>query len=311
MAFVCAQSWPAIGQTWPSRPPRIIVAFPPGGGLDFIARVLSKKLTEQLNASFVVENRSSGGIVGVEVAARAAPDGYTLLAVGPEFAINPILRPKLEYEPFRDFSYITQLTSGQYLLVSHPAVPVGSVKQLIALAKSKPGLLNYGSSGSGGLNHLSGELLRTQANIKWVHVPYKGTGPNLIGLMGGEVDFSFGSITALLGLAEAGKVRPIAVTGVSRSPAIPHIPTISESGLPGYIVTGWYGLLAPAGTPPDIVRRLNTETAKAMNSTDVRDQLAKAGTEPKVNSSEEFSAFMQSEIAKWTKVIGESNVRID
>jgi len=267
----------ANAQTWPAKPVRVVVSFPPGGGLDFIARLLTRRLTDQVGTSFLVDNRPGAGILGVELVARAAADGYTLLAVGPEFAINPSVRPTLTYDPFRDFTYISQLTSGQYLLASHPSVPVESIKQLIALAKAKPDLLNYGSSGAGGLNHLAGELFQSQAGIKWVHVPYKGTGPNLTGLMGGEVDLSFASLTALARLAEAGKVRPIAVTGLKRSPALPDVPTIAESGLPAYNVTG-YGLLAPAGINRGIVRRVQSEAAQAMNSPEVKEQLAKVGT---------------------------------
>lgn len=312
VAVSCVIAAPAAAQTWPARPVRIIVPFAPGGGVDTVTRLLAQKLTEQIGGSFVVENRAGGGgLLGAEVVAKAAPDGYTLLTSAPEFSINPGVRAKLPYDPFKDFAYISQLTSGQFMLASHPSVPVRNVKQLIALAKARPGQLNYGSSGAGSINHLAGELLQSMAGIRWGHVPFKGAGPNMIALMGGEIDFSFASITALLEQARLGRIRAIAVTGPKRFSELPEVPTIGESGVPGYNVTGWYGFYAPAGTPADIVRRLHAETGRALNSPEVREKLVKTGNEPVVSTPEEFTAFMRTEIAKWAKVAQESKLRVD
>jgi tripartite-type tricarboxylate transporter receptor subunit TctC len=291
---------------------RVIVPFPPGGGVDTVTRFLVQKLTEQIGGSFVAENRpGAAGVLATELVARAAPDGYTLLTSAPEFSINPSVRSKLPYDPFRDFAYISQLTSGQFMLASHPSVPVKTVKQLVALAKARPGRLNYGSSGSGGINHLAGELLKSMAGIRWVHVPFKGAGPGIIGVISGEIDFLFASTTGLVGPAQSGKVRPIAVTGLKRFTQLPDVPTIAEAGVPGYEVTGWYGFYAPHGTPPEIVRRLQTEAARALNSADVKEKLVRTGNEPVVSAPDEFAAFMRKEIAKWAKVVKEANIRVD
>ncbi|MBI4190533.1 MAG: tripartite tricarboxylate transporter substrate binding protein [Betaproteobacteria bacterium] len=312
IAAACALAVSAAAQTWPARPVRIIVPFPPGGGVDFMGRILAQKFTEQIGGSFVVDNRpGAAGMLGAELVARAAPDGYTLLTSAPEFSINPSVRSKLPYDPFKDFAFISQLTSGQFMLASHPSVTIKTVKQLIALAKARPGHLNYGHSGMGGINHLAGEMFQTMAGIRWVHVPFKGAGPSIIGLMGGEIDFVFASNTGLIEPAKAGKVRPIAVTGTKRFMEIPDVPTIAESGIPGYNVTGWYGFYAPAGTSADIVRRLHAEAGRALNSPDVKEKLVKTDNEPVVSSPEEFTAFMRAEIGKWAKVAKESNVRID
>ncbi len=320
IAVACILATPAAaqtpstgsGQAWPDRTVRIIAPFPPGGGTDTVGRLLAQKLAEQIGGSFVVENRpGAAATIGAAFVARAAPDGYTLLLSAPEMSIHPSLRSKLPYDPLKDFAFISQLTSGQFMLASHPSVPVKTVKQLIALAKARPGELNYGSSGAGGINHLSGELLKSMAGIRWVHVPFKGTGPSVIGLMIGEIDFVFASTTGLVGPARTGKVRGIAVTGPQRFSELPEVPTISESGVPGYNVTGWYGFYAPAGTPADIVRRLHAETGRALNSPDVKEKLVKTGNEPVVSSPEEFAAFVRAEISKWAKVVKESGLRID
>jgi tripartite-type tricarboxylate transporter receptor subunit TctC len=274
--------------------------------------MLVQKLTEQIGGSFVAENRpGAAGLVGAELAAKAAPDGHTLFTSAPEFSINPSVRSKLPYDPFRDFAYISQLTSGQFMLAAHPSVPVRTVKQLVALAKSRPGQLNYGSSGAGGINHLAGELLQSMTGIRWVHVPFKGAAPATTALMGGEVDFVFASTTGLIGAVNAGKVRPIAVTGPKRFGELPDTPTIAESGVSGYSVTGWYGFYAPAGTPAAIVKRLNDEARKALFNPEVKTRLEKAGNEPVASSPEEFAAFMRTEIDKWAKVVKAANIRVE
>lgn len=300
---------PTAAQTWPARPVRIIAPFSPGGGTDIVGRFLAQKLTEQIGGPFVVENRpGAGATIGAALVARAAPDGYTLLISAPEMSINPSLRAKLSYDALKDFAFISQLTSGQFMLASHPSVPVRSVKQLIALAKTRPGQLNYGSSGAGGINHLSGLLFEMTAGIRWVHVPFKGSGESAIGLMSGEIDFVFASTAAMVGPARTGKVRAVAVTGPRRFAELPEVPTIDESGVPGYHVTGWYGFYAPAGTSADIVRRLHTEARRALNSPEVKEKLAQTGNEPVVSSPEEFAAFIRAEIGKWAKVIKDSGL---
>jgi tripartite-type tricarboxylate transporter receptor subunit TctC len=299
-------------QAWPSRPVRIIVPFAPGGGVDTVSRFLAQKLTEQLGSSFVVENRAGGGgLLGADLVAKAAPDGYTLLTSAPEFSINPGVKSKMPFDALKDFAFISQLTSGQFLLACHPSVPVKNVKELIALAKAKPGRLNYGSSGTGSINHLAGELFQSMTGIRWGHVPFKGSGPNLIGLMGGEIDFSFGSTTSLVDQARLGRVRAIAVTGLQRYAELPNVPTIAESGVPGYNVTGWYGFYAPAGTPAEIVRKLQAETARAFSAPELREKLIKAGNDPVTSTPEAFEAFVKVEIAKWAKVVRDAKLTLE
>jgi tripartite-type tricarboxylate transporter receptor subunit TctC len=299
-------------QTWPARPVRIIVPFAPGGGVDTVSRLLAQKLTEQTGGAFVVENRAGGGgLVGADLVAKAAPDGYTLLTSAPEFSINPSVKKKMPFDALKDFIFVSQLTSGQFLLAAHPSVPVKSVRELIALAKQRPDRLNYGSSGTGSINHLAGELLQSMTGISWGHVPFKGSGPNLIGLMGGEIDFSFGSTTSLVDQARAGRVRGIAVTGSQRYAELPNVPTIAESGVPGYNVTGWYGLYAPAATPMEIVRKLHAETTRGFNSPEMRERLVKAGNDPVVSTPEAFDAFVRVEIAKWAKVVKDARLTLE
>ena len=299
-------------QQWPSRPVRLILPYAPGGGVDIVARALAQKLTEQLGASVIVENRPGGtGIVATELVARAAPDGHTLLVSATEFSINPAVRTKLPYDPFKDFTYISQLAAVQFLLVSHPSVPVRSARQMIELAKAQPGRLTYGSSGTAGGPHLAGELFQVVSGARWTHVPFKGAGPALIGVMSGEVDFSFGSTISYMEPTRSGKVRAIAVTGVKRFAPLPEVPTVAESGAPGYNAVGWYGFYAPAGMPPELVRRLHSETVRAFDNPDIKERLERAGNELVMSSPEEFAAFMRAEIAKWTRVVKASNMRFD
>ena len=290
---------------------RIIVPFPPGGGIDIVMRILTQKVSQQTGASFVIDSRPGGtGVLAAELTARAAPDGYTIFTSAPEFSINPSMR-KLPYDPLKDFAFITQVTSGQFMLVSHPSVPATSMKQLLAIAKQRPGELNYASSGSGGINHLAGELLQSMTGTKLTHVAYKGTGPAITAVLGGHIDFMFGSTSGLLAPITAGKLRPIAVTGTKRLAQLPDVPTIDEAGVRGYAVTGWYGMYAPAATPTDIIGRLYAETRKALGSADVRESLEKTGNEPVGSTPEEFGAFVRSEMAKWGKVVKAANIRAE
>ena len=302
----------AVAQSWPARPVRMIVPYTPGGGIDTVARTLAQKLTEQLGNTFVVENRpGAAGVLGAEMVAKAAPDGYTLLASSTEFAINPSVRPKLPYDPFKDFAHISQLASVQFILAGHPSVPVKNVKELVALAKSRPGQLTFGSSGTGGGPHLAGELFQSIARIRWTHVPFKGAAPSAIAVMSGEIDFAFAATIGLLGNVQAGKLRAIAVTGTKRFAELPQVPTVAESGVPGYSATGWYGFYATGGTSQEIVRRLYNESVRALGAPDVKERLAKSGNEYVMSPPEEFTAFIRAEIAKWTKVVKEANLRIE
>jgi tripartite-type tricarboxylate transporter receptor subunit TctC len=302
---------PAIAQNWPARPVRVIVAFPPGGGLDFVMRVVSQKLSEQTGASFVIENRGgAAGVLAAELGARAAPDGYTIFTSAPEFSINPSMR-KLPYDPLKDFAFVTQMTSGQFMVASHPSVPATTMQQLLALAKRRPGELNYGSSGVGGINHLAGELLQSMTGIRLTHVAYKGTGPAITALLGGHIDFMFGSTTGLLAPVNAGKLRAIALTGTRRLDQLPSVPTIDESGVRGYAVTGWYGMYVPAATPREIIGRLHAEMRKALSHPEVRESLARTGNEPVGSTPEEFAAFVRAEMAKWGKVVKSANIKAE
>ena len=312
IAAVLTIALPAAAQGWPARPVRMIVPYTPGGGIDTVARTLAQKLTEQLGTTFVVENRpGAAGVLGAEIVARAAPDGYTLLASSTEFAINPSVRPKLPYDPFKDFAYISQLASVQFILAGHPSVPVKNVRELVALANARPGQLTFGSSGTGGGPHLAGELFQSMARIRWTHVPFKGAAPAATAVMSGEIDFAFGATIGLLGNVRAGKLRAVAVTGTRRFSELPQVPTVAETGVPGYSATGWYGFYATGGTAPEIVRRLYNESVRALGAADIRERLAKSGNEYVMSPPEEFTAFLRAEVAKWTKVVKQANVRIE
>jgi tripartite-type tricarboxylate transporter receptor subunit TctC len=300
-------------QTYPQKPIRLVVGVPAGGTTDVVARLVGQKLGEQFAQQVVIENRGgAGGNIGAELVAKAPPDGYTLfLATIGTMTINPSLYSKMPFDTLRDFAAISQLTSMPQLLVVHPSVPVKNVKELIAYAKARPGQLNFASGGSGTAIHLAGELFKTMAGVEMVHVAYKGGGPAMTDLIGGQVSVMFDQILTALPHVQTGKLRGLAVTTGKRSPAAPQIPTISEAALPGYSVTTWHGLLAPAGTPREIVNRLSTETAKALQSPDIRDLFAAQGVDPVSSTPEQFAAMMKSELDKWRKVIAASGTKID
>ena len=298
-------------QAYPTKAVRFIVGFPPGGTNDIVARILAPKLGENLGQQVVVENRGGANTaIATEMAARAAPDGYTILMNAPGHATNPSLI-KLNFDPIKDFAFITLLAESQNLLVVHPSLPVKSVKELVALSKKRPGDINYGSSGVGTTVHLSAELFQYMTHIKWVHVPYKGGGPGLVGLLSGEVSLYFGNVPTVIRQARDGKLRAIATTGPKRSPAAPDIPTIAESGVPGYEVTTFYGLSAPAKTPRAIIERLHDAAVRALKSPEVRERLRGLGADPGGNTPEQYTAFMQSEIAKWAKVIKAAGIKAE
>ena len=299
------------GPAYPTKAVRFIVGFPPGGTNDIVARLVAPKLGENLGQQVVVENRGGANTaIATEVAARAAPDGYTILMNAPGHATNPSLI-KLNFDPIKDFAFITLLAESQNLLVVHPSLPVKSVKELVALSKKRPGDINYGSSGIGTTVHLSAELFQYMTGIKWVHVPYKGGGPGLVGLLSGEVSLYFGNVPTVIRQARDGKLRAIATTGPKRSPAAPDIPTIAESGVPGYEVTTFYGLSAPARTPRAIIERLHSAAVRALKSPEVRERLQGLGADPGGNTPQQYTAFIQSEITKWAKVIKAAGIKAE
>jgi tripartite-type tricarboxylate transporter receptor subunit TctC len=294
----------ALAQTYPAKPVRIIVPYAPGGNTDFTARALAEKLTDSLKRQFIVENRPGGATnIGSEAVARSAPDGYTILMGGAANAINMSLFAKLPYDTVRDFEPIALCVQGANVLAIHPSLPAKNLKELIALAKARPGKLNYASSGLGSSNQMAGELFKLMAGVNIVHVPYKGNAPALTDLLGGHVEMIFSGVPALVPHINDGRIRAIAIGSLKRFPALPNVPTFDESGLKGYEATTWFGLMAPAKTPKDIVSRLNAETDKALKSADIQKRFMAEGLEPMGGSPEAFAKFIRSEIDKYAKVI--------
>ena len=296
---------------WPAKPIRVVIPFPPGGPTDIIGRAAGRKIEEALGQSVVIENRGgAGGTIGAEFVARSAPDGYTLL-VGSlsTHGISQSLYPKLGYDVLKDFAHITLLALVDNFLVVHPSVPAKNLKELIALAKKNPGKLNFGSVGVGGASHLMAEMVNSMADIRTVHVPYKGAAPATAALLGGEVDFFLSGIPALLPHVKAGRVRALANTTERRSPLAPDVPTMIESGLTGYSVSTWYVLSAPAGTPREIVTRLNTVVVKGLKAQDTLDSFNQMGAEVMGTSPEQTVEFLRSELAKWAKVVKASGAK--
>jgi tripartite-type tricarboxylate transporter receptor subunit TctC len=299
----------SLAQAYPAKPVRFLVGFPPGGTNDIVARALAQKLTDNVGQSFVVENRGGANTaIATEVAARAAPDGYTILLNAPGHATNPSLM-KLPFDSVKDFAFISLVAESQNLVVVHPSFPPRSVQELIAISKRRPGEINYASSGTGTTVHLSAELFQFMTGVKWVHIPYKGGGPAVIELIAGQTSIMFSNVPTVIQHVRNGKLRPLAVTGSKRSTAIPNIPTVAESGVAGYEVTAWYGVSAPARTPPVIVERLNAEIVRALNSPDLRDRLISQGADPVGNTPEQYTAFIQNEISKWAKVIQAAGIK--
>jgi tripartite-type tricarboxylate transporter receptor subunit TctC len=298
---------------YPSRPVRIIVTYPPGGGVDLAARVIGQKFTEAFGQQMIVDNRGGGGgNIAMEMGARAAPDGYTLVmtAAGPT-TVNVSLYSKIPFDPVRDFQPVALVASTIYALAVNPGVEAKSVKDLIALAKSRPGKLTFGSSGIGAPPHLAGELLKIMTGTDMVHVPYKGTGPALADLIGGQITFMFADALAAAPQIKAGKLRGLAVSSPKRFALVPDLPTVAEAGVPGFAAVGWTGLLAPAGTPQPIVRKLNAEVVRVLPLPDVKEKLAGDGSEFGKNTPEQFADFIKQEIAKWAKVIKASGARAE
>lgn len=308
-----AQAADRSGGAYPTKPIRWVMPYPVGGSIDLSGRVIAAQLSENLGQQVVIDNRTgAGGTLGTEIGARAAPDGYTVVMGGTgTLAISPGLGRKLGYDPLKDFAPITLLATTPYVLVVHPSVPVNSTRELIALGKSQPGKLNYASGGSGSAPHLIGEIFRTRAGIDVVHVPYKGSTPAKIDLLGGRVQMFFTGIPSVLAEIRGGKLKPIGITSARRSATLPEVATIAESGVPGFDVSPWFGVLAPARTPPALVKRLHQEYAKALKAPAVRDPLTRDGVDPVGNSPEEFSAYIRSELAKWGNVVKASGATVN
>jgi tripartite-type tricarboxylate transporter receptor subunit TctC len=303
---------PAAAQSFPSRPVRIIVPLAAGGPGDVLARAVGQKLSESLGQPVVIDNRPGANTnVGAEVVVKAAPDGHTLLATASTLTINPSLYASLPYDPIRDFAPVTLIATTPLMLVAHPSLPVRSVKELIALAKAKPSQLLYGSAGNGSTLHLAGEMFNTLAGVKLMHVPYKGVTGAFSDLLGGQISLMFPGTPIALPQAQAGKLRALGTTGSRRTPAAPELPTIAEAGVPGYEVSVWYGILAPAGTPPAIVNRLHTEVSRIVQLPDIKERWAVLGAEPVSNAPDQFAAFLKADLGKWAKVVRESGAKID
>ena len=301
----------SAAQDYPSRPVRVIDPFSPGGATDVLARVVGQKLSERLGQPFVVENRAGGGgHIGADLVVKSPPNGYTLLVAGVPHAIGMTLYRKLPYDMAKDLAPVTQMATFPSLIVVHPSLPVKSVKELLALAKARPGELNYGAN-PGSPNHLAMELFNSMGKVKMVLIGYKGAGPVVIDLLAGQLHLASLGVPTVWPQVQAGKVRVIAVTSTTRSPLLPAVPTVSESGLPGYNVSSWYGMYSAAGTPRTIVTKLNAEIAAALKAPDVTERLSSLGAQPAPTSPEEFGRITRDEIKRWAKVVQESGARVD
>jgi len=291
-------------QEYPTRPIRLIVASSPGSGVDTVGRIVGQRIGEVMGAQVFVDNRAGGGgSIGVQAVAKSAPEGYTLLMAAPSFTINASLMRPPPYDVVRDFAPVGRATTGQYIIVVHPSLPVTSVKELIALARSRPGQLNFGSGGNGNSTHLCAEYFKSLAKIDMMHVPYKGSGPAIVDLLAGQIHLMFANITAGLPQVKAGRLRALATSGDTRSHAAPSIPTVAESGIPGYVVTSWFGVMAPARTPQEIVGKLSGALHGAMRAKDLLEKLAGEGAEPAPTGPAEFGRLVASEVQTWAKVI--------
>jgi tripartite-type tricarboxylate transporter receptor subunit TctC len=301
----------AYGQDWPTRPLRMILPFPPGGGTDILGRMIAERLSAGIGQPVVTENRGgAGGNVGAEAAARSAPDGYTIVLVAPSLAISPTLYSKINYDPVKDFAPVSLVATVPNVMITQPSLP-GQLQEFIAFAKAKPGVLNFGSGGAGTSNHLAGELFNIVTGANLVHVPYKGVNLAMQDVLAGNVHLVFIGIPAAAPHVKAGKLRALAVVAPQRSNALPDVPTVAEAGLKDFEVTTWYGVLAPAGTPPAVVRRLNAELVKIMHAPEMKEKLSATGTEPLTSTPEEFAAYIKREIAKWGDVVRRAGVKAD
>jgi tripartite-type tricarboxylate transporter receptor subunit TctC len=304
----------AQAQTYPSRPVKIVVPYAPGGPNDIVARLLAEKLTASTGQTFLVENKPGGGSnIGAEAVAKAPADGYTLLVAATSHSINMTLFPKenLKYDLLKDFAPVSLLMTGPLVLVTNPASPAKNVKEFVALAKAKSGKMSFGSSGNGASTHLAGEMLNSAAGLQTIHVPYKGSGPALTDLMGGQIDFMVDTMISAMPFVTSGKLRALATTGKTRSPALPDVPTLAEQGYPGFEAVAWIGLLAPAKTPPEVVAKLNAEVRKVLDQTEVRGRLSVQGFTAEWQKPDAFGDYMGREIQKWGAIVRKANVKVE
>jgi tripartite-type tricarboxylate transporter receptor subunit TctC len=300
----------ALAQAWPAKPIRFVVPYPPGGSNDVLTRITAQAMAPGLGQQIVIDNRGgAGGMIGTDNVAKSPADGYSIVNVQASFTANAAVRTKMAYDPLTDFAYIGMMARGPLLAVVHPSLPVKNIRDLIALAKAKPGQVNYGSTGTGGHNHLATELFRHMARINIVHVPYKGVAPALTDLMGGHTQMVMTSLPSAMTQVQAGRLKALAVGSEKRSSFMPEMPTIAESGVPGYVAEFWWGLAAPAKTPADIVNRLTTELGKALQSAELKQRFATEGAEPSTMTREQFTAFVRNEITRWRKVVSDTGIK--
>ncbi len=302
----------ASEQAYPNKPIRLIVPFAPGGSNDIMARIIGQKIGESVRQTVIIDNRGgASGIIGTDIVAKAAPDGYTLLMMSLTLAVNPSLFKKLPYDTEKDLLPVSLVASAPLILVVHPSLPVKSLKEFIAHAKANPGKFNFGSGGPGTTPHLAGEMLKSMGGLQMTHVPYKGGGPALADLVGGQLQLMLENIPSTLPHVKSGKLRVLALSGLKRSSLVPDVPTLDEAGMKGYEVVGWNGLFLPAGTPNAIVTRLHTETVKALAAADIKERLSGMGAEGVGNTPAEFGAFVKTEIKKWAQVVRDSGMRVE
>ncbi len=312
-AVLCAALWStiAVAQSYPTKPIRIIVGYPAGGPTDMIARTVAQKLSPALGQQVIVDNRpGASGMIGAELTVKAAPDGYTLLTVPITYAVTPSVFPKMPYDAEKDLAPVALVAAAPFILVVHPTLPVKTVKDLIALAKSRPGQINYASASAGGMPHLAGELFNIMAGVKLTHIPYKGAAPATIDLLAGQVSLMFNNMLSAMPHVKSGKLRAVAVTSAKRSSAVPELPTVAET-IPGFEASGWYGAFAPAATPREIIAKLNGEINRLMRQPDVAQRLAGDGVEAVTMTPAEFGTYLHSEIVKWGKVVKISGATVD
>jgi tripartite-type tricarboxylate transporter receptor subunit TctC len=303
---------PAAAQAYPNRPVRIVVPFAVGGPADVFARFLAQRLPEQLGQTFVVENKpGAGAVIGTDQVAKSPPDGYTLLLMSNTHTVNETLVQNKPYNLTRDFVGVAPINSSDLVLVAHPSVPVASIKEMIGTAKQRPGKLNYASSGTGTPYHMAGELFKSMAGVFLVHIPYRGSSGARTDLLGGQVDFMFDAVTTMTEQVKAGKAKAIATTGKTRSAVLPEVPTVHESGVPNYEATIWLGLMAPKGTPPDVVNRLNAAVSKIVGQAEVQQAWARQGAVPLVMNPQAFDKYIQDDIQKWARVIRSANIKAE
>ena len=309
-AMLCSGA--ALAQAYPTKPIRLVLPFPAGAPSDLVGRTVAQKLGEQMGQNFIPDNRAgAGGSVGLAMVAKAPPDGYTILVTSPAIALTPLLYSNRNYDAAKDFAPVARLASIENVMLVHPSVPVKTLKDFVALARSNPGKLNYGSGGPGTTNHLANELLKSLEKLNLVHVPYKGATLATVALMGGEVDEVIVSVASVLPLIKAGKVRAIAVLSEKREPTLPNVPTSAESGFPNFRMSIWYGMMAPANTPRDIVNRLYKEVARAFGDPTLKNHMAAAGMNPWLGSPEDMGGLVKSETARYAKIIQSAGIRKD